>query len=140
MTRAFQTKRAFQRTIKPGISEMYLALDQTAEHVDPFAAVRAGQVRHVLDHAYDALMQLGGQRPGPLGYLGRGELRRGHHDKLAARHQVGSEGVIAPRQVAAVHASGSGPLPPLAPLAPLATRILPGGITDEARNTARGVG
>src|SRR5690242_18206407 len=41
-----------------------------AEHFRLLAAVRADEVRHVLDDPGDALMRLRGDRPGPFGYLG----------------------------------------------------------------------
>ena len=59
------------------------------EDVGVLPAVRADQIRHVLDDAGDALMGLRGQGAGPLGDLGRRDLRRGHHEQLGAGQKLG---------------------------------------------------
>ena len=46
-------------------------------------------VDHVLDDTGDALPGLQRDRAGPFGHLGRGHLRRGHHQDLGTRDQLG---------------------------------------------------
>ena len=60
-----------------------------AEHLDALVAVRAGQPRHVLDDAGDALVGLQGDGAGALGDLGGRLLRSGDDEQLGVRHQLG---------------------------------------------------
>ena len=74
-------------------------------------AVGQLQPAHVLDHADDLLVGLQRDRPGPLGDLARGQLRRGDHEQLGGRHELGHRD----RDVAGARAAGPSAARPARP-------------------------